>query len=236
MAKSWRFTSEQEDFAEAVRAFCRREVGTKEQRDAYTEGGLESHSPELYRKLAATGYIGVSLPEEYGGSGGGLIEQFLLFEELWYGMAPVHGTGTTHTCAGIYKRFGSETQKKRVISAMSGGTLYSISISEPGAGSDLSGIACKAEKVDGGYRINGQKTWCSDAHFADWILVDRPHRPRGQPAQGPVDAQGSGRRRRRRGPPDLHHGRQERSTTSSSPTSSCPTTRSSVNAVPPGAN
>ncbi len=171
MAKSWRFTSEQEDFAEAVRAFCRREVGTKEQRDAYTQNGLESHSPELYRKLAATGYLGVSLPEEFGGSGGGLIEQFLFFEELWYGMAPVHGAGTSHTCAGIFKRFGSDAQRKRVLSAITEGTLYSISISEPGAGSDLSGIACKAEPVDGGYVINGQKTWCSDAHFADVILV-----------------------------------------------------------------
>ncbi len=182
MAKSWRFTSEQEDFADAVRAFCRREVGTKEQRDSYTENGLESHSPELYRKLAATGYIGVSLPEEHGGSGGGLIEQFLFFEELWYGMAPVHGAGTSHTCAGIYKRFGSEAQKKRVLGGITEGTLYSISISEPGAGSDLSGISCKAEKVNGGWLINGQKTWCSDAHFADAILVtvrtDREDNPR----------------------------------------------------------
>jgi alkylation response protein AidB-like acyl-CoA dehydrogenase len=168
---SWRFTDEQNVFAEAVRDWCRREVGTKEQRDSYTNHGEESHSPELYKKLADTGYIGVSLPEEYGGSGGGVIEQLLLHEELWYGMAPVHGVGTTHTCAGIYKRFATEEQKRRVIAAMTEGTLYSISISEPGAGSDLSGIACKAEKVGGGWRINGQKTWCSDAHFADWILV-----------------------------------------------------------------
>jgi butyryl-CoA dehydrogenase len=179
---SHRFSEEQNEFAAATRQWCRREVGTKEQRDAYTQSGLESHSPDLYRKLATTGYIGISLPEEYGGSGGGLIEQFLFFEELWYGMAPVHGAGTSHTCAGIYKRFGSEEQKKRVLSAITDGTLYSISISEPGAGSDLSGIACKAEKVDGGWRINGQKTWCSDAHFADAILVtvrtDRADNPR----------------------------------------------------------
>ena len=182
MAKSWRFTSEQEDFAEAVRSFCRREVGTKEQRDTHTRNGLESHSPELYRKLAATGYLGVSLPESYGGSGGGLIEQFLFFEELWYGMAPVHGAGTSHTCAGIYKRFGSEEQRKRVLGAITEGTLYSISISEPGAGSDLSGISCKADQVEGGFVLNGQKTWCSDAHFADAILVtvrtDRTDNPR----------------------------------------------------------
>jgi alkylation response protein AidB-like acyl-CoA dehydrogenase len=179
---SWRFTDEQNSFAAAVREWCRREVGTKEQRDTYTGEGEESHSPELYAKLATTGYLGVSLPEEHGGSGGGLIEQLLLFEELWAGMAPVHGTGTSHTCAGIYKRFAAEAQKKRVLTAITGGTLYSISISEPGAGSDLSGISCKAGKVDGGWRINGQKTWCSDAHFADWILVvvrtDREDNPR----------------------------------------------------------
>lgn len=182
MAEASRFSEEQEDFRAAVRAFCKREVGTKDQRDRYSNHGEESHSPELYKKLAATGYIGISLPEEYGGSGGGLIEQCLFFEELWAGMAPVHGTGTSHTVAGIVKRFGSEEQKKRVLGAISAGSLYSISISEPGAGSDLSGIACKAESVEGGYRINGQKTWCSDAQFAVGILVtvrtDRVDDPR----------------------------------------------------------
>lgn len=177
-----RFTLEQRELVQAVRDFCRRECGSREQRDALTNNGAEAHSPELYARLAETGYLGISIPEEFGGSGGGLIEQVLLFEELWRGLAPVHGAGTSHTVAGIYRRAGNEQQKKSALAAISTGTLMSISISEPGAGSDAAAISCKAEAVAGGFRVNGQKTWCSDAQFADQLLLvartgrgERPH-------------------------------------------------------------
>jgi butyryl-CoA dehydrogenase len=176
------FTEEQQDFVQAVREFCRKECGTREQLDALTDDGAEQHNPDLFTKLAQAGYLGVSIPEEYGGSGGGLTEQVLLFEELWRGLAPVHGAGTSHTVAGIYKRYASEDQKHSALGAICSGEVMSISISEPGAGSDAAAISCKAEKVDGGFRVTGQKTWCSDAQFASRILVtvrtsrsDKPH-------------------------------------------------------------
>jgi butyryl-CoA dehydrogenase len=164
-------TEEQREFAMAVREVCRKECGTREQRDALTDHGVEQHNQGLIEKLAGLGYLGVSIPEEYGGSGGGLTEQVILFEELWRGLAPVHGAGSSHTVAGIYKRFATEEQKKATLGAICSGQVMSISISEPGAGSDAAAISCKAEKVDGGWRITGQKTWCSDAQFATTILV-----------------------------------------------------------------
>jgi len=164
-------TEEQREFAVAVREFCRKECGTREQRDALTDDGAEQHNQGLIEKLASLGYLGVSIPEEYGGSGGGLTEQVILFEELWRGLAPVHGAGSSHTVAGIYKRYATEEQKTAVLGAICSGKVMSISISEPGAGSDAASISCKAEKVDGGWRISGQKTWCSDAQFATAILV-----------------------------------------------------------------
>jgi alkylation response protein AidB-like acyl-CoA dehydrogenase len=177
-----RFTAEQNAFAEAVREFCRRECGTRQQRDALTDNGAEAHNRELHTKLAQTGFLGVSIPEEYGGSGGGLVEQVLLFEELWRGLAPVHGAGSSHTVAGVYKRFASEEQKKDALGAICSGEVMSISLSEPEAGSDAANVVCRAEAVAGGYRINGQKTWCSDAQFATRILLvartgrgERPH-------------------------------------------------------------
>jgi len=176
------FTEEQEEFAAAVRQFANRECGTREQRVAVTDDNREQHHDGLYAKLADTGYLGVSIPEEYGGSGGGIIEQVILFEELWRGMVPVHGAGTSHTVAGVYKRYATEQQKKDTLGAICSGEVMSISISEPGAGSDAAAIACKAERDGDVYRINGQKTWCSDAQFASKILVvartgrgDRPH-------------------------------------------------------------
>ncbi|MBO0727695.1 MAG: acyl-CoA/acyl-ACP dehydrogenase [Acidimicrobiaceae bacterium] len=176
------FTEEQRDFAAAVREFCQKECGSAEQLAELTDHGREQHHQGLHEKLARLGYLGVSIPEEYGGSGGGLTEQVLLFEELWRGLAPVHGAGTSHTVAGIYKRYADEEQKKATLGAICEGSVSSISISEPGAGSDAAAISCKAERIADGYRINGQKTWCSDAQFADRILLvartahgDRPH-------------------------------------------------------------
>ncbi|MCG7632820.1 acyl-CoA/acyl-ACP dehydrogenase [Gordonia McavH-238-E] len=164
-------TVEQADLVAALRDFCQRELGTREQRDALTHNGEHAHSDVIYAKLAQAGYLGISIPEEYGGSGGGLMDQCLLHEELYRGLAPVHAIGSTHTVAGIYKRFATETQKKATLSAISNGAPMSISISEPEAGSDAANIGCRAEKVDGGYRINGQKTWCSAAQHAKAILL-----------------------------------------------------------------
>lgn len=194
MSTASRFTEEQRDFADAVAEFCRRELGTREQRDAYAADG--EHSPAFYARLASTGYLGIAIPEEYGGSGGGQIEQCLLFEELWRGLAPVYGAGSSHTVAGVYKRFAPDEQKKRVLGAISSGTVMSISLSEPQAGSDAASVSCKAEKADGGYRINGQKTWCTAAQFAERILVVVRTGRDGKPHQGltmlevPADAEG----------------------------------------------
>lgn len=166
-----RFTDEQLDYARVVRDFCEREVGTREQLAALTDDGAECHNPGLYQKFADAGLLAVSIPEEYGGSGGGLVEQCLMFEEMFRGLAPLHGAGSSHTVAGIYKKFGSEEQKKEALSAISSGAVMSISISEPEAGSDAANISCRADRRGDGYVINGQKTWCSDAQFARTILL-----------------------------------------------------------------
>jgi alkylation response protein AidB-like acyl-CoA dehydrogenase len=154
-------TVEQQDFQQAVRDFCARECATREQREALLDPDEEDQSRVLYQKLAQLGWLGVAIPEEYGGSDGTYVEQTILFEELWRGLAPVKALGPTTTVAGCYKRFGSEQQKGEALSAIAGGEIMSISISEPGAGSDVAAIACRAESVADGYVLNGQKTWCS---------------------------------------------------------------------------
>jgi alkylation response protein AidB-like acyl-CoA dehydrogenase len=165
------FTDEQHAFADAIRDFCQRECGTRAQRDALTGHGAESHNQALYEQVAELGWAGVAIPEEYGGSGGGLVDQCVYFHELYRGLAPLAGAGSSHTVAGCYKRFGSEQQKQRMLAAISSGAVMSISISEPEAGSDVGNIACSAKPVDGGYVINGQKTWCSYVQYATHILL-----------------------------------------------------------------
>ena len=78
-------STEQRDFQDAVRDFCAREFPTREQREALVDADEEDQSSVLYKKLAELGWLGVAIPEEYGGSGGTYVEQTILFEELWRG-------------------------------------------------------------------------------------------------------------------------------------------------------
>lgn len=165
------FNSEQRAFAEAIDELCRKECGTREQCDALTEGGKEHHNAAFYGKLADLGWLGVGLPEASGGAGGGLTEQLILLERMSYGLAPFGGYVTTVVVAGPYLKFGTDEQRKRAIGSIVAGGVHSISMSEPGAGSDVGALTCKAQAVDGGFLINGQKTWCSNAHIAENILL-----------------------------------------------------------------
>jgi butyryl-CoA dehydrogenase len=165
------FTDEQVAFAEAIRDFCKRELGTREQRDALTDGGREAHNQQLYERMAELGWAVVAIPEEYGGAGGSLVDQCIFFEEVYRGLAPVNGAGSAATVAGCYKRFGTEEQKQDVLGSMVEGEVMAIAISEPEAGSDVGNISCRAERVDGGFLLNGQKTWCSSAHLSKRILL-----------------------------------------------------------------
>jgi alkylation response protein AidB-like acyl-CoA dehydrogenase len=158
-------TSEQQAFVDSIRDFCRRETATREQR------GDDPHNPEIYRRIADLGWLGVSIDEQYGGTGGGLVDMCLLLDETGYGMAPIAGIGTTMIVAGAYERFGSEEQKLEILGGIVRGATEAIAMSEPEAGSDVGALTCRIEKTDGGYVVNGQKTWISNAHHADHILL-----------------------------------------------------------------
>jgi alkylation response protein AidB-like acyl-CoA dehydrogenase len=86
-------------------------------------------------------------------------------------MAPIGGIGPTLITGAAYEKFGTQAQKETVLGGIVEGRSQSISMSEPEAGSDVGALTCRAEKVDDGWLINGQKTWCSNAHFADNILL-----------------------------------------------------------------
>ncbi|OQR65651.1 acyl-CoA dehydrogenase [Streptomyces maremycinicus] len=167
-----RLTEEQAAFASAVRDFAKRECGTREQRDALSEGGREAHHPEVYARLADLGWLGVCLPEEYAGSGGGLADACLFLEETSYGMVPCGGFVTTVITAKAYERFGTERQRQEVLPGAVRGDVLSIAMSEPGAGSDVGALRCRArQQGDGTWVIDGQKTWISNAHCAKSILL-----------------------------------------------------------------
>ncbi|WP_007023229.1 acyl-CoA dehydrogenase family protein [Saccharomonospora iraqiensis] len=164
-------TDERRDLVTAIGEFCRRECGTKQQRDKLTDDGREKHSQDLYAKMAGLGWLGIAIPEAYGGSGLGMADLCLFLEETSYWRAPISGFATTMVAAAAYEKFATEDQKRVVLDGVVRGRVEAISMSEPGAGSDVAALTCRADRNDGGYLINGQKTWCSNAHLADHILL-----------------------------------------------------------------
>ncbi|WP_273735389.1 acyl-CoA dehydrogenase family protein [Mycolicibacterium septicum] len=165
------FTAEQCDFASAVADFCADACGTPEQRAALTDGGKLSNSPELLRRFAELGWLGVSLPAEYGGGGAGMVEECAFLEETARGLAPIHAYGTGLTAAQTYLKHGNEHQKKEVLSNLCNGRFEAIALSEPGAGSDLGSVRTRAVADGDRFVINGQKIWITAAHLADHLLV-----------------------------------------------------------------
>ena len=164
-------SDEQRDFAAAIRDFCQRECGTREQRERLTAGYTEAHSAEIYARMAELGWLGVTIPERYGGAGGGMLDAALFMEETSRGLAPVGGYATTLIVAGATQRFGSEEQKREILGGIAGGAVEAIAMTEPGAGSDVGSLQTSAVRSDGGFVLNGQKVFCSNARIADHILV-----------------------------------------------------------------
>jgi isovaleryl-CoA dehydrogenase len=164
-------TDEQRDFQRAIRDFAQREVGTKEQRERLTDGYAELHNQEIYEKLAELGWLGVAIDEAYGGSGGGMVDACIFLEETMRGLVPIAGYGVSLIVAGAYERFGTEEQKQEILGGITRGRVEAIAMSEPEAGSDVGALSCRAERQNGGFVLNGQKTWISAAHIADHVLV-----------------------------------------------------------------
>jgi isovaleryl-CoA dehydrogenase len=164
-------TDEQQSFVEAIRDFAGRECGTREQRDALTDHGKEVFNLDLYKRIAELGWLGASIPEEYGGSGGGAVDMCLLLEESSRGQIPMGFFGVSMISAGAVSRFGTGDQKQEILGGVAGGVVECIAMSEPEAGSDVGSLTCRAERSNGGYVINGQKTWITGAHVAAHILL-----------------------------------------------------------------
>jgi isovaleryl-CoA dehydrogenase len=164
-------TDEQKALREAVRDLAARECGTREQRDALTDHGEHAHNAALYQKIADLGWLGLAISEEYGGSGGNAVDMCLFLEDMAYGMIPIGGFVISAITAGPYDKFGSEALKQEVLTGIVNGKVAAIAMSEPESGSDVGSLKTFAARADGGFVLNGQKTWISEAHVADTVLV-----------------------------------------------------------------
>src|SRR5262245_52785112 len=139
-------TDWQRDFVASIRDFCLRECGTAEQREKLTAGYTELHNQGIYEMMAELGWLGITIPEEHGGSGGGMLDACLFMEETSRGMAPIGGYSTTLIVAGAVGRFGTKEQKDEILGKIARGSVESIAMTEPESGSDVGSLATKAER------------------------------------------------------------------------------------------
>ncbi|MFQ5666368.1 MAG: acyl-CoA dehydrogenase family protein [Candidatus Binatia bacterium] len=128
------------------------------------------------RRLSAGRWVGVHWPEEYGGRGASVVENYLLQEELARARAPeIIGRIGVNLVGPTLIRHGTPAQKERYLAKiLAADEIWCQLFSEPNAGSDLTGLRCKAEPHGDDFLVNGQKVWTSYAQFARWgILLAR---------------------------------------------------------------
>ena len=166
-------TEEQEAFRKSVRSWvekeCPKDVALELERQEF------EYPHELYQKMAEAGFHGIGVAEEYGGSGGTELDQVLLIRELSRSLGGIAWIWGINAFAGSKSvgYYGTEEQKKRFLPDIaSGAKKFAIAVTEPAGGTDLLGVLkTTAKKTEGGWVINGQKIWSTQAHVADYLLL-----------------------------------------------------------------
>ncbi len=166
---------EQIDIRDMVRRFAEQEI--KPYADAWDEQGIFPR--EVYTKMAELGLMGMTTPEEYGGSALNRLTNALVYEELAKGeMATAVGLSVHNMVTGSLARYGNAEQRGRWVVKLAGGRLLgAFSLSEAASGSDAASLQCRAERQDGPgdtsgtYILNGSKMWVTNGGEADIYLL-----------------------------------------------------------------
>lgn len=155
------------DLRAEVRSFLDDERGAARwtpRADVWLSGWDESFS----RRLGERGWLGMTIPTEYGGHGRTALERYVVTEELLAAGAPVAAHWIADRQIGpSLLRHGTEEQRRAFLPGIARGEVYfGIGMSEPDSGSDLASVRTRATRVDGGWRLSGTKVWTSGAHHA----------------------------------------------------------------------
>jgi acyl-CoA dehydrogenase len=130
---------------------------------------------DFYQSMAEAGWLGVAMPESVGGAGLGIAEAAVMMQAVSESGAGMTGASTIHGPVFSLEPialFGSEEQQQRMIPpVLSGEHKICFAVTEPNVGLDTTKLKTRAEKVDGGYRVNGDKIWITNAHVADKMML-----------------------------------------------------------------
>ncbi len=182
----FQFTEDQQCLQDLVRKFVENEMP----KEAVAKWDRDNDLPlELLDKMAKVGLMGASLPEEYGGTGGGTIEETIVVEELSRHSSTIALAYGLDVCFGAVtlERHGTEEQKKRFLTGLVSGEIhFALSLTEPDGGTDILGAMKTTAKADGDdYVINGTKVFTTGLNIADWIfVVARTSRDPERPSRG----------------------------------------------------
>jgi glutaryl-CoA dehydrogenase len=138
---------------------------------AYRE---ETSEPEIFREMGARGLLGLTLPEEYGCAGASYVSYGLVAREVERVDSGYRSMMSVQSSLVMYPiwAYGDETQRQKYLPKLATGEwIGCFGLTEPNAGSDPGGMTTRAEKVLGGYRLSGGKTWISNAPIADVFVV-----------------------------------------------------------------
>lgn len=152
-----------------VQSFIEDEIGIEYCRECYQN---RQYPHKLYDKLVENGWIGLTVPERYGGQGGDQVEQTVLLEALGtYGYDFGVPVLTSATVVENIVKFGTDEQIERFVPKLLGGELrFSIGVTEPNTGSDAASLATRAKRHGDTYAVSGEKTYQSGAHAPDTVI------------------------------------------------------------------
>jgi alkylation response protein AidB-like acyl-CoA dehydrogenase len=170
MAIEFDLTDEQRLVRETARDFVDNEVIPRA-RDNDREGKFDH---ELAKKLADMGFVGPILPEEYGGRGIDYRTYGLIVEEIGRGDSSARTVVSVNTSlvGSVIAKFGTEEQKRELIPGICSGERFGcFGLTEPDTGSDAASLKTRAERIDGGWRLTGQKQFISLGNVAAFALV-----------------------------------------------------------------
>ena len=134
----------------------------------------EKHDPNIFREMGKLGLLGPTIPQDYGGAGLGYVCYGLIAREVERVDSGYRSTMSVQSSLVMYPiyAYGTEAQRRKYLPKLASGELVGcFGLTEPDHGSDPGGMVTRAEKVSGGYRLNGAKTWISNAPVADIAVV-----------------------------------------------------------------
>lgn len=145
----------------------------------------EGYSPELWRKMAGLGWLGLPFPERYGGGGGSFMDLAILLEAMGYNVLPGPFFSTVVLSGLAITAAGNEAQKQEFLSGITAGKLIlTLALTETDARYTAASVKTTATAYNGSYVINGTKLFVPDAHIADYLLCVARTKAAGKPENG----------------------------------------------------